>query len=226
MPHVVRRTANGAFRYSADTQHNQLGSSVAAQSLSPLTWPDLLLALRRRAVSVRHLPAIAPRRGTYVARRRPPMRTRPGPRGTPFDQPLTRSFRLARPTAAMLLGAGSLVALVLLDVRGFRLVLACNWHEGNPSQCGTIRQETVPPTPCLAANPQELSDFDVSCLRRRAAVVPRTGRFSGVHQGRHSDHLRTVGFVTLPSEEYQLGRSMPGPRRPGRAQISGIGGRP
>jgi hypothetical protein len=27
--------------------------------------------------------------------------------------------------------------------------------------------------------------------------VPRTGRFSGVDQGRHSNHLHAVGLVTL-----------------------------
>lgn len=28
------------------------------------------------------------------------------------------------------------------------------------------------------------------CLRRRAAVVPRMGRFSGVNQGRHGNRLQ------------------------------------
>jgi hypothetical protein len=39
------------------------------------------------------------------------------------------------------------------------------------------------------------------CLRRRAAVVPRTGRFSGVNQGRHSDHLRDPEYIEITSLE-------------------------
>jgi hypothetical protein len=46
------------------------------------------------------------------------------------------------------------------------------------------------------------------CLRRRAGVVPRIGRFSGVDQGRHSNHLHAVGLGTPRPLDYQLGRSV------------------
>lgn len=35
----------------------------------------------------------------------------------------------------------------------------------------------MPPSPCQAANPQELSDFDLPVYVAGAAVVSRTGRF-------------------------------------------------
>src|SRR5690349_15604212 len=44
------------------------------------------------------------------------------------DHPLTRSVRMLRPTAALLLRRGSLVALVPLNVAGVRVHLAHEWH--------------------------------------------------------------------------------------------------
>ena len=38
-------------------------------------------------------------------------------------------------------------------------------------------------------------------------MVPRAGRFFGIDQGRHGDHLQVVGLVTPTPEAYQLGRS-------------------
>jgi hypothetical protein len=49
-------------------------------------------------------------------------------RAWPTDLPLRRSFRVLRPTAALVIRAGFLVVLVPLDVRGFHLVRARSGH--------------------------------------------------------------------------------------------------
>jgi hypothetical protein len=66
--------------------------------------------------------------------------------------------------------------------------MARMWHG-----CGLVRQETAPPLACLAANPEDLTDFDVPVYVAGRLWCPRTGRFSGINQGRHSNHLRAVG---------------------------------
>src|ERR1700744_518210 len=68
---------------------------------------------------------------------------------------------------------------------------------------GTIWQETVPPVPCIAANPQELSDFDVPAYVTGRLWCPH-GAISGVDQSRHSNHLRAVGLLTLDTEVTSL----------------------
>jgi hypothetical protein len=45
------------------------------------------------------------------------------------DRPLRRSFHVPGPTGASLVRAAFLVVWLPLDVRGFRPVLACAWHD-------------------------------------------------------------------------------------------------
>jgi hypothetical protein len=64
--------------------------------------------------------------------------TRNGGCGAPLrnrtvDLLLTMSIPSRHSTAAMLVRIGFVVVLVLLNVSGFRLVLARGWHEAGPS---------------------------------------------------------------------------------------------
>jgi hypothetical protein len=70
------------------------------------------------------------------ARRRSPRSTTLQPsgqgRGRTADLPLFRSFHGRRPPAVPLVGVGLLAVWILLDVPGFRLVLARGWHGARP----------------------------------------------------------------------------------------------
>jgi hypothetical protein len=57
---------------------------------------------------------------------------------------------------------------------------------------------------CLAANPQELSGFDVPVYVAGRLWCPRMGVFSGVDQGRHTNHPHAVGLVTLAAKVTSL----------------------
>jgi hypothetical protein len=56
----------------------------------------------------------------------------------PSDLPLRRSFHVLGPTATSLVDTGVLVAWLPGDVRGFRFVLARDWHtvRFGPAQLG------------------------------------------------------------------------------------------
>src|SRR5215831_12995992 len=62
------------------------------------------------------------------------------------DLPLRRSFRVLRSTAVLEIRAGFLVVLVPLDVCGFHLVLAREWHAARPSMrtIGAPQDRTTP----------------------------------------------------------------------------------
>jgi hypothetical protein len=47
--------------------------------------------------------------------------------------------------------------------------------------------------PCFAANPRELSGFGIPAYVAGRLWCPY-GAFSGVNQGRHSNHLHAVGL--------------------------------
>ena len=78
---------------------------------------------------------------------------------------------------------------------------ASTWHVcGTPQHsyraCWTARQVTVLAHAMASREPTGSIRLRRSCQLRRAAVVPRTGRFSGVDQGRHVNHL-LVGLLHL-----------------------------
>jgi hypothetical protein len=91
------------------------------------------------------------------------------------DRPLRRSFHLVESTAAFLAKAGFLDLGLQLNVSSFRSILARERHRAD--QCGTVRQETVPPMPCFAANPQGRSDFGVPAYAAGRLWCPARGVF-------------------------------------------------
>lgn len=72
---------------------------------------------------------------------------------------------------------------------------------------GAVRQVTAPAHGMPRREPTGSVRLRRPCRPRRAAVVPRTGRFSGVDQGRHVNHL----LVGLPHVALNMCR-LPGVR--------------
>jgi hypothetical protein len=81
-------------------------------------------------------------------------------------------------TAATLVRTGFVVVLMPVNVSGFRPVLACMWHGSVEAHCrGGPTGDHAQPMPCLGANPQELSDFDVPAYVAGRLWCPARGVF-------------------------------------------------
>jgi hypothetical protein len=133
-------------------------SALELDCHGPLTMPVQLSRPSQLSARTRQVTATTPPSGTQRA----------------CEQLLRRSFQEGGQPACVEMGGRSYCPWATADDRSFPLVLARTWHGCG---CRAVRQETAQPIPCLAANPQELSDFDVPVYVAGRLWCPAWGVF-------------------------------------------------